>query len=264
MSKDAGRGNEIYVTIRLASGEALPFVLDTGTSWTVFDKSLEPKLGPRVATGSVWRWGMKEEAGIYVAPRLYLRGAQLLMTGTQVATDDFKSISAEAGRPILGILGMDVLEHYCIQLDFETGKIHFLDSEHADKSKWGKAFPLTDIGDGCLATSENLAGMKGSGSIIDTGCNYDGWLTAEVFQQWTNQTHQLASGEVHRPDGALGGKVYHNLNLRGLTTESHSSSDAHIQRNGIGLHFLSRHFVTLDFPNRTMYLKPPSVWSQFF
>jgi len=33
---------------------------------------------------------------------------------------------------------MDVLEHYCIQLDFTTGQMRFLDDEHSDQSAWGE------------------------------------------------------------------------------------------------------------------------------
>jgi hypothetical protein len=32
-------------------------------------------------------------------------------------------------------------------------------------------------------------------------------------------------------------------------------ADPHTSFNGIGIHFLSRHLVTLDFPGKTMYLK---------
>jgi hypothetical protein len=264
MNRDAGHGNEIFVTIRLESGEELPFVLDTGTTWTVFDKSLEPKLGRRVHTATVWRWGVKEELGIYVAPKLYLGGARL-MTDTTVVTDDFKQISSQVGHPIMGLLGMDVLANYCIQLDFEAGKIRFLDGGHANKKKWGRAFPLTDIGDGCMAISGNLAGVKGAGSVIDTGCDYDGWLTSPVFQQWTNQMQSPADGEARRPNGVLGGETYRHIDeMHGLGAESLADGDTHMKLNGLGLHFLSRCVVTFDFPNRTMYLKRPGVWSLIF
>src|SRR5450759_5959578 len=45
LNKDAGRGNKLIVTLRLESGEALPFFVDTGAGGTVFDASLEPRLG---------------------------------------------------------------------------------------------------------------------------------------------------------------------------------------------------------------------------
>ncbi len=51
MNKEAGRGNWLFVTLRLESGEELPFFVDTGMTLTLLDKSLEPKLGKRLGTG---------------------------------------------------------------------------------------------------------------------------------------------------------------------------------------------------------------------
>src|SRR5512147_1069796 len=47
LNEDAGRGGWIIVMLRLESGEELPFIVDTGASGTLLDKSLEPKLGKR-------------------------------------------------------------------------------------------------------------------------------------------------------------------------------------------------------------------------
>jgi hypothetical protein len=44
-NQEAGRGGLILVNIRLASGEELPFIVDTGAPFCLLDKSLEPRLG---------------------------------------------------------------------------------------------------------------------------------------------------------------------------------------------------------------------------
>lgn len=142
-------------------------------------------------------------------------------------------------------------------MDFAAGKLRFLDSAHSDKTNWGIPFPLTDVGDGCFSISENLAGLKGSGSIIDTGCDSSGWLRPEVLREWTNQA---ASGKIHSPEGMLGGEIYHDLNLRALDAKALSTNDTHTILNGIGLRLLSENLVTFDFPNRVMYLKRVSDW----
>ena len=263
MNRDAGRGNVIFVNLQLESGATFPFVLDTGSSWTVFDKSLEPLLGQRVHTATVWRWGVKEDSGIYRAPKLFLGGVPLL-TGKAVATDDFKSISQQLGRSVMGLIGMDTLKNYCLQLDFAAGKVRFLDSAHADKTKWGEAFPLKDIGDGCPSVEINLAGAAGSGSIIDTGCAYDGWLTSPVFREWTDATRAPSAGEKRRPNGALGQALFQHLALHELPAQAQAGNDLHMKFNGLGLSLLARRTVTFDFPNHTLYLKHPSVRSLIF
>jgi hypothetical protein len=259
LNKNAGRGGWVIVTLRLESGEELPFLLDTGAPWTFLDKSLEPKLGKRLATGTNWNFGTKLEAGIYAAPKLYLGSTLLLMTGPNIGTEDCTKLSTTAGRPIMGILGMDVLEHYCIQLDFTAGRMRFLDDEQPSKRGWGKAFALTDVGNGCFSISDNLTGAKGPGSLIDTGALYGGWLMPDLFQQWTNQAKLPAAGEVRSHNGVLGGEAYPDIYLDRLDEISLIPDETNIHYNGIGLHFLSRHLVTLDFPKRTLYLKRTSI-----
>ena len=259
MNKEAGRGGLLFVTLRLETGEMLPFVVDTGCPVTIFDKSLEPKLGSRLGAGTSLNFGVKREIGIYAAPRLYLGSTRLQLAGTNILACDCKQLPSNTDQPIMGFLGMDVLEHYCLQLDFATGRMRFLDPETANKKGWGKPFPLTDLGDGCFIVGENLAGANGLGSLVDTGCSYDGWLVPGLFQQWTNQAHLPADGAARSPDGLLGGEVYSDIDLHGLDAKLLLTDDSHIKFNGIGLHFLSRHLVTFDFPERTLYLRHTSA-----
>jgi hypothetical protein len=251
MNEFAGRGGWLIVTLRLESGEELPCVLDTGTSDTMIDKSLQPKLGKSLGTATFQSWGVKETNSMYAAPKLYLGGARLMMTGTDIFTYDCKPMSVATGRPIMGILGMDVLEHYCLQMDFAAGKLRFLDDERADKKMWGRAFPIVALNsrDPRPAVRENLLGAQGPHSLIDSGCDDDGWLMPKFFQQWTNRAVSPAKGEARSPVGMFGGQKYPYVSLRSQNVES----------DGIGIHFLARHLVTLDFPKRTMYLQRQSM-----
>jgi hypothetical protein len=259
MNKDAGRGGLLFVMVRLDDGEKLPFVLDTGNPTTCLDQSLEPKLGNRVRSEPLWAFGVRSQINVYSAPHLYLGKTLLLKNGSLIVTHDCRQMSADVGRPILGVLGMDILRNYCIQLDFTANKIRFLDDKHADKSDWGTSFPISYIQDGCPSIGDNLVGAAGISSLIDTGCDYDGWLIPQLFQQWTDSTSPHLNGQTHAPNGILAGQTYPDLNLRGVDPKLLSSGDTHIQFNGLGLHFLSRHLVTLDFPNNTLYLKRTSV-----
>ena len=250
MNEDAGRGGWLIVMLRSENGEELPFGLDTGSSDTIIDKSLEQRLGKRLGETTLLHWSGDLKSGVYAAPRLYAQGTPL-MTGGVIATFDLKEHSSSLGRPMMGILGMDCLRHYCIQLDFEALKVRFLDRTHSNTNEWGKAFPLAVVGpdDARPVIRGNLLGVIGARSQIDTGDYGDGWLAPGFFQQWTNQLKQAAKGGARFPDGVLAGETYPQLSLR----------EADVACDGIGLHFLARHLVTLDFPNRTMYLKRTSI-----
>jgi hypothetical protein len=111
------------------------------------------------------------------------------------------------------------------------------------------------FGDVGYCISENLVGSTGSspgsGSLIDTAYIGDGWLTPPLYQQWTNHALPPKDGTVSSPDGQLDGESYSGLHLYQGSPKI----------NGIGLYFLSQHLVTLDFPNRMLYLKRTSVGS---
>src|SRR5690348_7066606 len=67
MNPEAGRGGLVLVRLHLASGEELPFIVDTGSPGTLFDKSLVPKLGWRLPLGNwtVPMGGEKQKSGVY-------------------------------------------------------------------------------------------------------------------------------------------------------------------------------------------------------
>ena len=259
MNPGAGRGGLLFVTLRLDNGKKLPFVLDTGCPTTCLDQSLEPLLGKRLKSDVLWAFGDKSQINYYFAPKLFWGRTLLLKDGPMIVTHDCRQMSAAVGRPIMGVLGMDILQNYCIQLDFTARKIRFLDAQRANKRSWGKPFPLVNISDGCPAINDNLTGANGIGSLVDTGCSYDGWLVPQFYQQWTDHSSPPPAGQADSPNGVLDGQTYSALDLHGVDMKLLSTGDSHIQFNGLGLRFLSRHLVTLDFPEHTLYLKRTSA-----
>jgi hypothetical protein len=251
INSEAGRGGGLFVMVRLESGDELPFWVDTGTSGTFFDKSLEPRLGKPIGTAPFQSWGVKRTCNVYAAPKLYLGGVPLMMPRRGVVTDNCQQWPSAGGRPTMGMLGYDCLRHYCIQLDFAAGKMRFLDDGQADKQKWGKAFPIVPLNsnDGRPAVSLNLLGVEGPHSLIDSGFLSDGWLMPKYFQQWTNRAFLPVNGEARSPNGLFGGEKYPVVSLQRIDVES----------DGIGIRFLARHQVTLDFPKQTMYLQRQSI-----
>jgi len=235
----------------LDGGQKLPFAVDTGASGTLLDKSLEPKLGKPMGTAIRNAWGVLSTNNFYAAPRLSLKGVPLQMTGPAVTAWVLKQFSTPDGRPVMGILGMDVLEHYCIQLDFAAARMRFLDSQRADRSTWGKAFPIVALNDHDArpAVAGNLFGTPDSLSLVDSGYNSDGWLRPVYFRQWTNEARVRTNGEARWPHGQFGGEQYPLVAL----------SEEDVESDAIGMCFLARHQVTLDFPHHMLYLRRQSI-----
>jgi predicted aspartyl protease len=245
----------VVVTLRLKNGKQFPAMVDTGTFDTTLDKSLNPELGKSLGTQKIhYAGGQKASAGVYEA-ELYLGDVQLV-TGRRVLT------SARGG---MAILGMDCLRHYCFQVDFADGKIHFLDPDHVRTEELGQPFsisisPLT----GNVIVRENFMSLKVVNWVVDTGgCGVDGLLNPKLFKQALAQQGVSAmpmgvNGKQTRGaifhEGAFGGEPYSNLVFGEVRRDIWPKAP-----NVLGLRFLARHLVTFNFPKRLMYLRRRSV-----
>src|SRR5579862_1234572 len=208
MNPDAGRDGELLVNLRLENGEEMPFIVDTGSPGTLFDKTLASKMGWRLPIGTVVVpvGGEAQKSGVYLEPKLYLGGTRL-KTGSLCATYDFKQMSKDDGHPFMGILAMDCLKHYCIQLDFQAGKMRFLDSKRLDVTQLGKPYPLKFWLYTCLYTDHvGLAGGKRARSLVDTGWNLDGSVEKGAIPGETN-------GWIYLPQCVWDGQTYTDLDI---------------------------------------------------
>ena len=261
MNPDAGLGAPLVVAVRLADGGELPFVLDTGSLTTIFDKSLEPMLGRRLEVDDLTLPRGKTEGDIYAAPRLYLGHTRLMTLATKVMAIDLEQ---PRGHRIAGILGMDVLGHYCLQLDFEHRKIHFLPQQALRRTDVGAAYPLIYSNQGLsepkgfdpLMCHSSLVGGKAGLMLVDTGCNIDGLFQRRQFQQARRQpgASLVGSNTVAIPSIVWDGGTYTNLFI-----DLWPAKTSFLKADLLGLAFLARHLVTLDFPDQVMYLKQTSV-----
>lgn len=246
MNRDAGREMWLFVTVQMENGDELPFFVDTGTSHTLFDQSLEPKLGKRLGTGTAGHFGDTLALVRYAAPKLFLGNARLRM-GEDVYTCDLKHLSFLAGRPVMGILGMDCLKHYCVQLDFQAGKVHFLNPEQVWSAPPGKTFPLMFYQDCPFIRHPSLAGGTVVNSLIDTGCTEDAMVE-------TKPGEERHANPVYWSECVWEGETHTNLCVTfsdNIPLGKHSSI--------LGLRFLARHLVTLNFPKHKLYLQQTSV-----
>ena len=272
MNQDAGRGGHLVIPLHLEGGVELPFLVDTGAPIAVLDKSLASQLGQCLGTDSLWNFGAKYEASRYAAPRLYLGNTPLITDSNTLASDFIGKLSARLGRPVMGILGMDCLQHYCVQLDFRAGKMRFLDPNRLKTAKLGQAFPmeLSSNGQGdpqwyrLFIRQSNLAGGEETDLLVDTGCSDDGLLKPGPFrreleeQRWRMPVDAAPDPEpnvVDLPECVWNGATYTNLWLgNGSAAVERGSGES-----SLGLRFLARHLVTFDFPKQTMYLKQTSI-----
>jgi len=268
INEDAGCGSSLIVTVRMEDGRELPLVVDTGSPMTVLDKSLEPALGNCLGTSTLNNFGVLYDGGVYAAPRLYLGDVPLVTDSTVVVSDYIQKTSSGAGRPVLGVLGMDCMRHYCIQFDFSTRKMRLLDPNHTEAETLGKAYPLTFSSQGNTTDQwvrpyihhSHLVGDDQIDVLVDTGYDADGALEPKVLRHEIQARTLRAEHErndANEPEAAYlaectwSGERYKKL----VFGNGRNTKEADDGENSLGLRFLARHLVTFDFPHRMMYLR---------
>ena len=167
-----------------------------------------------------------------------------------------------ARASIMGILGMDCLKLYCLQLDFNASAIHFLDPDKLNTNGLGRAFPFA-LDNNEVVVHADFFGANDARVRLDTGDPPDGALSHGLFH-WeikkqkpllTNQWKSFGLSFARLPRIEFGGETYTNLVLHTCPlTMSLLSYPRYI-----GLRFLARHLVTFNFPKQMMYLQQRSV-----
>ena len=251
---DRGIGTDRLLCLRLQNerGENWRFLVDSGSPITIVDRSLRSKLGPSLGTEPVqYAWSGAAVTQVHAAPRLFLSNT-LLLGGPHVWSDDLRRVWP--GRGVEGILGLDCLRHYCIQIDYSTHTVRFLDPERATGPSLGRAFPLITLVNNTIFVVGDLLGTGSTLYQVDTGCTVDAVMQPSLFEKaWQRQrpewVRRFPSGEGRPvveagfPQGAFNGQTYPKLVVDSANHDF------------LGLRFLARHVVTLNFPKHTMYLR---------
>ncbi|MEZ0254957.1 MAG: hypothetical protein ACAI37_06745 [Chthoniobacter sp.] len=251
---DRGLGTNRVLCLRLQNerGENWRFLVDSGSPITIVDRSFRNRLGPSIGTEAIrYAWSGDAVTQVHAAPRLFLSNT-LLLSGPHVWSDDLRKIWP--GRGVDGILGLDCLRHYCVQFDFSTRTVRFLDPERATGPSLGRAFPLLTLVNNTIFVVGDLLGTGPTLYQVDTGCTVDAVMKPPIFEKaWQRQqpewTRQFPSGEGRPvveagfPHATFNGETYSKLII--------DSAD----HNFLGLRFLARHVVTFNFPKNTMYLR---------
>lgn len=260
-------------------GEEYQFVLDTGCTDVVFDVSLKDKLGRR------FLWPKKGQAThgesikveYFPAPETQL-GPLSLKGSMLVAVTDFNQISPHLPEKADGIIGMDFLKKYAVQIDFDNSKLRFFESkpsldilwflrpETNEHPEWGEPMPMQ------LGFFRDRPHIKGRildrtqvKFLVDTGWMGHGALESKIFKA----VRLKKCEERLQALTAAGKKLPFDVNkltlvdkLAVASFEYHDVPFSKSNQSILGVRFLSRHVVTFDFPNGKMYLKKGKRFDQ--
>lgn len=238
-------------------GEKLEFIIDTGSTLSVYSSNLEWPDEP-VKVEIARTTSRDREVPLYRRPPT--RIGQLPVPGNDlVVALDFSELSSARGRQIDGLIGMDVLSRYVIQFDFDARFVRFFDAVPAD---CGTRIPLSLSPQKQPTIPVELAGDMIE-ARIDTGSAQE--LDVGLARWRTLQSKNRLFRTRVIKFASAGGITYSNQALiDGFKVGEHSFNKIQIgtsQVESIGVGFLARYLVTFDFPNKAIYLKPGKLFS---
>ena len=245
-------------------GETKHLVVDTGATTVVLDTTNRARLGEPLARIPIYTsLAMGTELAVYSCPGIRIAGRQFAPLWT--VCDDLTRLRIVAGERFDGILGMSCLKHYVVCFDCDQARFSIGGPVPERVRKSALTIPLkparTSLGVVVEANINGLgpfrfgldSGNSGCGSIA---LNEHDWQV--VFAQKTPKTALVTLG--------------------GLGNQSHPSQMARLDTVQIGTNrytnliaqlvpsstlpsqltqtFIRRHILTLDFPNRLLYLAP--------
>lgn len=240
-------------------GKRYQFLLDTGSTNTIYDSTFRARLGDPIGKRSIETANRSIQLAIYQAPEASV-GRMPLRMKQPVICADLKLVREVSGHQIMGVIGLDFLRQYCIRIDFDASKLEFLDSREAEP---GTLIPLAYRR--YYQIKASFAGQEEQ-FMIDTGKGgYEsGTLDAKLCDHLMREKkiEKVSKGYYVSASGiSEDQKLAINIFCLG-PFKHHRLYFGSSPRNILGLAYLSRYIVTFDFPKQTMYLKKGKRFDQ--
>lgn len=248
------QGRPFVVPLTVPPHGEVRFLVDTGASITVFDESLKPDGIRSIDRRRFATSGGLLEMDVYPCPSAQLGQLDLqILPGTAYA--DLAAMRAATGVEIRGVLGMDFLEHFAVEIDFDLGRLQLWNTA---PDEWAGAEPLLlKRQQGVCYVECTLPGDHSEPFLVDTGANVS-TVREELFD--TLQTKgQLTPFGTSFASTAVGSIQQTKAILSRLRLGQFQHSNLRIDRdvtNTIGLAYLSRFRLRLDLAHDLLYLQP--------
>ncbi len=243
----------IFLPVEL-KGATYLFVLDTGSTRTVYDASLVSKLGEPIRRARFEVPGGNTSAQLFKSPDAKL-GKLSLRTETPVAALDLRGIRTVSGEEVYGIIGMDFLAQHVFRVDPDLGEVVFLKgtgpgSGQRISVKVLDRHPHVEVGVAGLDAPEWF--------LVDTGDMGfgSGDMRREVYDALVRKDKVKGAGESLFE--SLAGTTVDRrfradvISLAGNRHEQLLFSEG--SRSILGVNYWSRYKVTFDFPDSAIYL----------
>lgn len=136
------RKGMIFLPVRVNGSRALSFVLDSGSTRILIDRTLASGLGLK-ATGA----GSMQGAGAGRIPIEYIQNVSIALpgvesTGYDLSTADLQPLEASVGAKVDGIIGYELFRRFVVTVDYEAKKLTLTLPEAFHASSAAQVLPI--------------------------------------------------------------------------------------------------------------------------
>jgi hypothetical protein len=248
-------GRFILLPVHAADREIL-CLLDTGAGLSAFDVTLRKLLGAPQPARLVDAPGGRARVETFAWPQIKL-GEQTISSSKPVACIDLENVRRASDSQVYGVIGMDVLATSRLQIDFDRGVLKFLDRIDPTREELGHRIPLRIAEDGTPHLFGAIDETREEQFLIDTGAQGNS-LAIDIFDELVDQgrirlgasfASTTIAGETRGERGRLDRVTFGPFTHKQLRF-------SRVRMSSLGLRFLSRFRVLLDFPGKCLYLQP--------
>lgn len=233
-----------------------PFMVSTGLVTTVIDTSLRKKLEltKLESNRSAGRGGQGRDrfGGLHGS-----LGNISLEFPDGVEAGDFNAMHDKLDLECVGEIGMDVLRRFVVQIDFDEGKLRLLSAVPAGS---GESLRITPMGaeGGAPLISVTVSGIPPEKFILHTSRAANSLeLCTELFSR-LEEKEKLTVLDKEKGVTRSAGVTFQAARLHSVQIGKARHDDLMVntgEHNAVGLAYLARYVVTLDFPRNRVYWK---------
>lgn len=259
------RRGMIFVPVRLNQSQALSFVLDTGSTRMIVDRSVANRLGfKRNGQGSLQGAGAGR-VPIEFVENLTIGLPGLESTGYEFSSADLQPLESSLGTKVDGILGYELFRRFVVTVDYESTilAITLPEAFHAVRpaevlpielrEKWAFVKGQLDF-PGSVTVQDTFLIDSGSGDAVDHP------IAAKLQSRIATQTGVGLGNSV---EGALAQATSFQLGKYAVPSPTVSCCGATDQTSKlIGNDVLKFFTITFDYPATRIFITPNSALSK--
>ena len=255
----ASGGDSLILPVKILGQERL-FLLDSGTGITTFDAGLLDAVGARTRVVQTFDGSEFHSSEIFKAPQFQIGGLNADLDEVEVS--NLRLSRQFVGKPIMGVIGLDLLRNYAISIDYDRGefRMHNLPLDRELAKGFRKPCVLTREPNGAILYNKLPGNVVEDIEpfLIDTGLSVSLGLKEELFDALVasgtmiNLKRQQVTGAVKTREVTTSDLV--GFEFAGI--KHPSLRCVRLKMNLIGQALLSRYHVTMDFPRREIWFRP--------